>query len=397
MSGKINSYKRIVSAIDGSKHSDIAMHAALSLAERSEISLLAGCHVYAARLHRSRFGDMEPGLPESYKGDEIDKLRGTHEDLITEGLNIISDSYLEPLASSAREKEMPYRCLALEGRNYKGIMRAAADLDADLVVLGALGHGGRLSLGSTAERVLLYSQTGDVMIIRHTLDFEGRPIVVGVDGSENSYSALLAAAEIARAFGADLKAVSVYDPHFHTGVFKNIASMLSEDAQEKFDLPSQERLHNEIIDEGLERLYRDGLEKGAILASSMGVNIEAEVLAGKVCPQILNYASDHNAALVVAGRWGLHREPESLIGSNSLDLARQSPANVLVVSPSPVDMPLAKEREKDMKWTAEAKKILERIPDFARPMACKAVESRLIEEGRDTVTLEDILRTAHRG
>ena len=71
-------------------------------------------------------------------------------------------------------------------------------------------------------------------IMRRPWDFKGRPIVVGVDGSAESYAALKRAVEIARAFDAQVEAIAVYDPFFHTGVFRAIAGALPEFATGHF-------------------------------------------------------------------------------------------------------------------------------------------------------------------
>ncbi len=324
-------YKKILAALDGSEISIMAMNAALSLTEKKESSELIGCHVYAARLHRGRFGDMEADLPKDFKGKELNRLRSTHETLITDGLQLISDSYLQPLAVKAQENGIKFRALTPEGRNFVQILKTASQVKADLLILGACGQGQEKDLGSTAERVLLHPMPADVLLMRNPWCLDGKPIVVGVDGSANSYAALKQAVEVARIGRSKVLAVSVYDPFFHIEVFKHIAASLPERAKERFDLSMQERLHNEIIDEGLERLYRNGLEKGINLAESQGVEVQAEVLAGKTAPQIQEYASGHDAGLLVLGRSGMHHEPESLIGSNALRLARQSSANVLIV------------------------------------------------------------------
>ncbi len=324
-------YRNILVALDGSSCSNLAVEPAVALA--CDNARLIGCHVYAARMHRARFGDMEPGLPENYRGEEMARLRSTHEGLITEGLQMISDHYLRPLEKRALEKGLEYEGLTPEGRNYVRILSLASDKDADLVILGATGQGRENDLGSTAESVLLCSQGRDMLFMRRAWSFEDRPIVVGVDGSENSYAALRRAVEISRSVRAEVKAVSVYDPFFHTEIFRHISASMPEKAKKHLDLASQEMLHDEIIDEGLAKLYSQGLEKGVLLARSMGVEIKPEVLTGKVSSQIMNYASHCKSGLVVLGRWGLHREKESLLGSNALKAARLSDTNVLIVSP----------------------------------------------------------------
>lgn len=326
-------YKRIFIALDGSGCSDLARDAAISLAEKCDGVHLIGCHAYAARLHRTRFGDMEPGLPESYKGEGLIGLRKTHEGLIADGMQLISNSYLEPLARGAIDRGIAYESVTPEGRNYVQILRAAGEKGADFLAMGACGQGQADGLGSTAERVLLYSQGKDVLLMRRPWSIEGGSILVGIDGSDNSYAAMRQAVALASIFNAQIEAVSVYDPFFHTEVFKSIAASLPEKAKEHLNLPAQEKIHDEVIDEGLNRLYSDSLERGVRLATAAGVKIHSEVLAGKVCAEILNFVSKRDISLIVLGRWGLHREQESMMGSNALRLARSNTANVLIVSP----------------------------------------------------------------
>jgi len=392
-------YKRILVALDGSPSSDLAIEAALALAEKAEEPLLIGCHVYAARMHRVRFEEMEPGLPEKYQEQEhLQHLRRTHDDLITEGMRLIAESYLTPLGEKARQKGLAYEGVTPEGRNYVELLRTLREREVDLVVLGAWGHGRvpEESLGSLTERVLLHAHSTDILIMRRPWNFKGRPIVVGVDGSQNSYAALKRAAELASAFDARLEAVAVYDPFFHTGVFKAIAAALPGEAKARFNFEAQEKLHDEIIDRGLEKLYRQGLERGALMVRSMGVEVHLEVVAGKVYSQLHHCAALREAGLVVVGRWGLHREDISLIGSNTLNLARLTATNLLVVAPAEegeLEVPELPEEEA-LPWTPEAEAILERVPPFARRMARRAVEDHARAKGLSEVTPEVVQEVA---
>lgn len=53
-------------------------------------------HVYAAKMHDVRFRQMESGLPEEYQDEqELEKQRAIHDQLITKGMEVITDSYLD--------------------------------------------------------------------------------------------------------------------------------------------------------------------------------------------------------------------------------------------------------------------------------------------------------------
>jgi nucleotide-binding universal stress UspA family protein len=74
------------------------------------------------------------------------------------------------------------------------IIEKSAELDADLIVVGALGHSslaGRLILGSVSQRVL-YEANTSVRIARPSNKKEGEPIklIVGVDNSSFSEAAV---------------------------------------------------------------------------------------------------------------------------------------------------------------------------------------------------------------
>jgi nucleotide-binding universal stress UspA family protein len=382
-------YRRVLVALDGAEWSNLAMEASLEIAALDKMSRVIGCHVYGALMHRTRFYQMEPGLPEKYQEEkELTRLRGAHEDLITDGMKIISDAYLAPLNHLANQKQIVFEGVTPEGRNYMEILKAATQKQADLIVVGAHGHGyvPEAILGSTSERILSHSWHSDVLLMKKPWNLRKAPILVGVDGSQNSYAALLRAANLASSVGTRVKAVAVFDPYLHSGVFTNIAGVLPEEKQAKFNFTAQEKLHDEIIDDGLEQLYRSNLEQGVQLVSNLDVKIDSEVLSGKVFPQIHHHAAALNASLVVLGRWGLHKEAPSLIGSNTLNFSRICTTNLLVVAAPNKEIILPNlETEEPLEWTEEALKILDRIPQFARTMARTAIEKRARESSADVV------------
>jgi nucleotide-binding universal stress UspA family protein len=395
-------YRRILTALDGSVLSDLAAETALRLATASEDACLFGCHVYAARMHFNRFNEMEPGLPNQYQEEEkLSHLRQTHDSLIAEGMKTISDAYLDPLQAAAQEKNIPWEGLTPEGRNYVELLQVIERKQPDLVVMGTYGQGEvpESVLGSFAERILLHAQNTDLLLIRKPWDFRERPIVVGIDGSSESYAALGRALEIARKEKASVDLVSVFDPYFHSRVFRTIADALPEDQKNRFNFSAQEKLHDEIIDRGLERLYEEKLLQGKALATESGVEVRTKVLKGKVFPQLHHYASIEGAALLVMGRWGLHRERISPIGSHTLNLARIATTNLLVVTPflEPIQIPnVSQQVQNKLFWTSGAEEEINRIPKFARSMARKAIEQYGQERGLTEITKDTVNKVAER-
>ena len=336
---------------------------------------------------------MEKGLPEKYQEEtQLDSLRKTHDDLIENGLELISDSYTINIGRLADEHGIKHVAMLPEGKNYVKILDSIDRGKADLAILGSSGMGETTAslLGSVAERVLLYGDNTDIMLIKGHWSAKSMPIVVGVDGSDESYHALSKALDLAGMLGCKVIAVAVYDPFFHSTVFKKIAEVLPPKDQEKFNFTAQEKLHDEIIDAGLEKVYRDGLEKAVLFARARGIEIKTDMLEGKVYTQICHYAALNNAGLIVLGRHGLHREKPALIGSNTNQICRLAETNVLVTIPvdRKLDIPLLQHNREALKWTPAAAQELDRIPEFVRARARWTIEEYAQTHGHKRVTEE---------
>ncbi len=95
-------YDQILVALDGSASSRCAGQAALALAAAGGSRLIA-CHIYDVDIHRRRFTDMEPGLPEKYQEKEtLTDLRTAHDRLMHEGFRALSAGYVEDFAAAPR-------------------------------------------------------------------------------------------------------------------------------------------------------------------------------------------------------------------------------------------------------------------------------------------------------
>jgi len=396
-------YNRILVALDGSLYSDYAIDASLGIGKLQNKIQIIGCHVYASELHRYRFTEMEDGLPERYQEEQkLEYLRDTHEDLITDGMKLISDAYLAPLTKKAEKEGMKISGVTPEGKHYVKFLEVAKNQKPDLIVLGAWGHGkdDEVSLGSFAQRVTIHTKESDLLIIKKPFIFKSRPIVVCIDGSTYSYNALEKALQISKLFDTKVHLVAVYDPFFHLTVFKKIADVLPEKDQERFNFTAQEILHDEIIDKGLEKIYEDYLKRGKLYAQSKDVEVNTKVLIGKAISKIHQYASLNNASLLVIGRWGTHKDSISHIGSNTLNLLHKSFTNILIVSSEDKDLKipeLVQEEQEELEWTPEALKKLERIPKFVHKMVITTVENKAREKGLKKVTVELIEEVTPKG
>ena len=134
-------YRSIYVAVDNSEHSNRAVERALLLGRTFE-SKLAGCHVYAARMHDYRFKQMEYTLPDEYLDEtELERQRKIHDSLITMGLKLISESYLDGMAKRCQESALEFEPRMMDGKHHTEIVKDIQGSDYDLVVMGALGIG----------------------------------------------------------------------------------------------------------------------------------------------------------------------------------------------------------------------------------------------------------------
>ena len=385
-------YSTVYVPLDNSEHSEAATSVALAIAEATSARCI-GMHVYAARMHDYRFKQMEYTLPEEYQDEsELLRQRRIHDSLITTGLQLISDSYTDVMRFRCLERGIPFEARALDGRNWEVIVRDVTESpDVDLVVMGALGTGAvrESLLGSVTERVIRRIHT-DTLVIRHTGDaaMEG-DIMVGIDGSPQSFGALQIALALGKALNKRVEAVAVYDPYLHYAVFNGIVDVLSEKASKVFRFKEQEALHEEIIDTGLAKIYESHLRVARATAGEQGVEMPITLLDGKAFERMLRYARERQPWLVICGRIGVHSDQTMDLGSNAEQLLRLAPCNVLLTARTylpPIDL----RADESVNWTPEAEERIAAVPAAARGIARTAVLRWCTERGHSVVSSGDV-------
>ncbi|MBE7522859.1 MAG: universal stress protein [Burkholderiales bacterium] len=387
-------YRAVLAALDGSDRSDRALAEALALATAFG-ARLAAAHIYAARLHDLRFRQMEGGLPEPYREDErLGEQRAVHNELIERGLRLISDSYLDAAASACAARGIAFTPLSLEGKNYRALLDEANSGRHDLVVLGANGLGASADgeLGTVCERVARRAAIDCLIVKEPQRALAEGALLVALDGSAQSWGALRCALALARHLRAPLHAVSAYDPHFHYTAFRRLNSVLSDEARALFRFEAQQRLHEEIIDGGLARIYEGHLAVAESMAREHGVPIQTRLLEGKPCVAIARHVRELRPALLMVGRLGVHADAGLDIGGNAERLLRAVDCAVLLGARAhrpPAEL-LA---EATIGWTAQAEQRLARVPEFARPMARLAI-LRFAQERDHTIVTGDLVLEA---
>jgi nucleotide-binding universal stress UspA family protein len=382
-------YRHIYVPVDNSEHSNRAIDLAVELGQALG-ARLTGCHVYAARLHDYRFKQMEYTLPEEYKDEqELERQRKIHDSLIAMGLQLISDSYLDVMAGKAAAAGLAYTSKTFDGKHYKALIDDARGSDYDLVIMGALGMGAvkDSQLGSVTERFVRKVSTDTLIVRNHDAlrDAQGA-IVVGLDGSPQSFQGLKIGIALAKGLGRPVHAVAVYDPYLHYAMFNGIVGVLNEKASKIFRFKEQEQLHEEIIDTGLAKIYQSHLEIARKLAAEDGVDLAITLLDGKCFEKILTFCRKEQPWLLILGRIGVHSEENEVdLGSNTENLLRLAPCNVLLTG-GRFYPPLDVKAEEIISWTEEAEARMERVPPQVKGVARTALLRYAIEQGHTVIT-----------
>jgi nucleotide-binding universal stress UspA family protein len=383
-------YKSIYVPVDNSDHSNRAVACSLALGKAFSAKLV-GCHVYAAKLHDYRFRQMEYTLPEEYIDEvELERQRKIHDSLITMGLKLISDSYLDGMSKQCGASGLEFEPRMMDGKHHTEILKDLASSQHDLVVIGALGIGRARDsvIGSVCERVARQANK-DVWVVKHVPEpgeAERDTILVGVDGSPQSFGALMTAIDLARKFGKQIEAIAVYDPYLHYSVFNGIVNVLTEQAAKVFRFEEQNQLHEEIIDTGLAQIYQSHLEVGEKMANEAGVTIKKTLLDGKPFQKIVDHARKTNPWLIVLGRIGVHSPSEETgLGSNVENILRTAPCDVLLSTR--LEVPRIDVRaEETIRWTPEAEARMKNVPEQVKGIARTGVLRLALEKGHSVIT-----------
>lgn len=135
-------------------------------------------------------------------------------------------------------------------------------------------------------------------------------VVVAVDGSESSWQAFKVAVKLAKQMEAQVWLVSVEErlPHY--------AATVGEMQEEK---------------EAASRYFQFVHERAKGIASSEGISITTDLVAGHVAQRIVEYTRQKNADLLVIGHSGHSGVWETFLGTTAEKVSRHAPCSVLIV------------------------------------------------------------------
>jgi nucleotide-binding universal stress UspA family protein len=291
---------RIVLAIDGSPSSDQAARLVASLPWPSGTSI-ALLTVYE--------------IPTAWLTEAVittdDWLSGTERALRRE-----ADARMSTVAEAFEGRDVAIERHVVRGRAATAILATAAELGADVIVVGSRGHGPITSmlLGSVSAEVAAQAPCS-VLVVRS--DHVGR-LLVGADGSDCAAIIPDVLADWATFTGLPATAVSVTpvdSPGFE--LLMGLYTLGSESmASQREDLQQRHRHHAEAMAERL---------------SAIGIPARPEVRNGDPAHEIVAAATDSQADLVVTGSRCLHGVDRWLLGSVARDVLLHTAASVLII------------------------------------------------------------------
>lgn len=231
------------------------------------------------------------------------------------------ESTLEPLRVDLQRRGLDeVEIRTFEDRTAaRGLARALDEVQPALIVLGSSKRSaiGSVFVGTTAERVIHASSCPVAVVPKGYERPEGGVKVIGAaySPSDEGREALQAAASLARAGGARVRAIMVLDPK-HAG--EQSSSMMAG------------QHHSTSTSEGdaaVERLS-DEAELNEVVAK-LGVEAETDVLVADAADGLV--AASQNVDLLIMGSRGLGPKRAVLLGSVSRRVAERSACPVVIL------------------------------------------------------------------
>ncbi|MEL7647897.1 MAG: universal stress protein [Sedimentibacter sp.] len=145
-----------------------------------------------------------------------------------------------------------------------------------------------------------------------------KKILVPVDGSQASEKAAMKAIEIARDYNSEITYLSVADVR---GKYAYMGDGV-------VSVPINHSQISAMLVENQTKM----LDAFASIVDSKGINIEKKVAAGVPYEEILKYAADNKADLIVMSRRGFTKFKRFFVGSVTQRVISDAPCPVLVIN-----------------------------------------------------------------
>jgi nucleotide-binding universal stress UspA family protein len=279
-------YRKILVAVDSSESSRNALHQAFKLAneEKCWITVTSVVPPYEGEIEILGVKDIRAAL------------RKPCEDALAE---------VEKIAKTER---MLVKTVCEEGEVHERIVDLADAENCDVIVMGRRGlrRIERALIGSVTARVIGHTQR-DVLVVPKGAPVGWKKIVLATDGSRHSAAATERALSFAKAYGGELRVVSVVDvpTEFYAEAPKAVEDLVKKAKGFVADVKKQ--------------------------ADAAGVKAETFVGEAEAHEAIANLAKEQNADMIIIGSHGRTGLRRLLMGSVAEKVIGYAPCPVLVV------------------------------------------------------------------
>ncbi len=230
----------------------------------------------------------------------------------------------ERLAASARRQLRRHwpeaEVIFVHRQPLEGILGAARQFSADVIVLGWRGHGAfrRLLMGSVSRRVVEGSP-GSVLVVRRR-SREIRRVVIGVDGSQNARRAVDFVARLDRGGLKQVTVVRVIEP-----IAVQTAGLLPSSVRTAL------RHSVGVLNRQLIRRARREVDSAAARLKRAGWHVQAEVRSGAPLAELLRVVEEKESDVLIVGARAASGVKRALLGSVAAGALNRSRVPVLVV------------------------------------------------------------------
>jgi nucleotide-binding universal stress UspA family protein len=296
-------FRNILVALDGSDDSDQCLRRAVELASLAPGTVVTGIHIFPA----------PPGFAPKVKPPS-------------------TTPFLEFAAKTCKKAKIPFNKRIASGREYRVLDAEIRNGSFDLLIIGASGVGAinKNEIGSVCEMVVKRSKI-DILVTKNTAAVKG-PILVAVDGSPNSFGAVLTTLELGKYWGLPVTMVSAFDSDYHKAVFNYMGELPTEDGVELFASEEMEKLQQAVTGSGVSKLYDMVLDIGKDVVEPWEMLVDYLPLVGKPAVVIREIAEGKKPSLMVMGKTGIHANGGLTIGSVTENLLHSSGCDLLITS-----------------------------------------------------------------
>ncbi len=159
-------------------------------------------------------------------------------------------------------------------------------------------------------------------------------IILCFDNSDLSLQASDVTLAIARIFDAEVVGIHGYNAFMHEGAFRIMEPILPEKYQREEVLQRQRKLHNSLINVGMEKISLSYLKPLEKTFKESGVTFTPLVKEGKNYKAVVELISETDGDLVIIGASGFNQNGDGFLGSVCLRVLRSCDRDFLVVKGS---------------------------------------------------------------